>query len=541
MIVDMAMTILMTRSRLKNFLSLLMAFIIYYFRNMTQDVGVQEDQNSQTWYNDSMALSRRKRVLRLYLRQKLATKIIIALIGLFLIGTLFLFVIFVWYARDLPAPGKLSQINDSATVFYDRNDKVLFELYKDKNRLPATSDEISDYLKKATVAIEDKNFYQHQGISETGIIRAMFSILTGHGVQGGSTITQQLIKNVLLNSSQSASRKIKEIILAIEVERRYSKDQILALYLNEVPYGGNFYGVGSAAKGYFGKSPKDLTIAEAAFIAGLPQLPSYYSPFIGTKDAWKGRTKDVLKAMREQGYITSKQEDAALKEMTTFKFTTPKLSINAPHFVFYVKDLIEKQYGVKITDKGIRVKTTLDLDVQQEAEQIVKDEITSLKGLNVGNGAVVVLDSKTGEILAMVGSYDFNNEQYGKFNAALGLRQPGSSIKPITYALAFEKGYTPSTVLMDLQTVFPDQGNKEYIPGNYDGKFRGPVQIRFALGNSINIPAVKMLALVGVHDFLQKADEMGLSTFAPTQANLNRFGLAITLGGGESTLLDMRL
>lgn len=200
MIVDMAMTILMTRSRLKNFLSLLMAFIIYYFRNMTQDVGVQEDQNSQTWYNDSMALSRRKRVLRLYLRQKLATKIIIALIGLFLIGTLFLFVIFVWYARDLPAPGKLSQINDSATVFYDRNDKVLFELYKDKNRLPATSDEISDYLKKATVAIEDKNFYQHQGISETGIIRAMFSILTGHGVQGGSTITQQLIKNVLLNS-----------------------------------------------------------------------------------------------------------------------------------------------------------------------------------------------------------------------------------------------------------------------------------------------------------------------------------------------------
>jgi membrane peptidoglycan carboxypeptidase len=233
------------------------------------------------------------------------------------------------------------------------------------------------------------------------------------------------------------------MILAIEVERRYTKDQILQMYLNEAPYGGSLWGVGSAAKGYFNKSPKELDLAEAAFIAGLPQSPSYYSPFIGKNNAWKGRSYAVLRRMREDGYITRKQESEAQKEVDAMKFTEPNIAINAPHFVFYTKDLLEKQYGPKISDQGLKVKTTLSLEVQQTVEKIVKTEIEKLKSIHVKNGAAVVLDSQTGEVLSMVGSYDYNNSDYGKFNAAVGSRQPGSSIKPVTYSLAFEKGYTP--------------------------------------------------------------------------------------------------
>lgn len=461
-------------------------------------------------------------------------------VGLFVAGIIVMFGVFSWLSRDLPAPGKLSQTAQSATVFSDRDDKVLFEMYKDRNRVPVSSDEISKHVKDATVAIEDKGFYRHKGFSETGILRALFSIVTKQGMQGGSTITQQLIKNVLLDARQTPSRKIKEIMLATEVERRYSKDEILNMYLNEVPYGGSFWGVGSAARGYFDKPPKDLTIAQSAFIAGLPQQPSRFSPFIGEKNAWKPRTKDVLRRMHEDRYITRQDEEKALKEMETFSFTVPKLAITAPHFVFYVRKLVEEEYGVKLLDQGIRIKTTLSRDVQQNAEKIVNEEILKLKDFNVGNGAAVVLDSQSGEVLAMVGSYDYNDDQYGKFNAAAeALRQPGSTLKPINYAAAFEKGYTPSTVIMDLKTPFPDGNNKNYEPVNYDGKFRGPTQIRFALGNSYNVPAVKMLAMVGVRDFLKKAESMGLKQFAPTQSNINRFGLAITLGGGETTLLDL--
>ncbi len=473
------------------------------------------------------------------LKQKIVVWGLIGLIGLTLLGFIGAFAVFAWYARDLPSPNKLSQTLGSTTVFYDRDGKVLYEIYKDKNRVPVALSEVSDFVKKGTIAVEDKDFYKHQGISERGLIRAFLNILLRRGIQGGSTITQQLIKNVLLTPKQTASRKIQEMILAIEVERRYTKDQILQMYLNEAPYGGSLWGVGSAAKGYFNKSPKELDLAEAAFIAGLPQSPSYYSPFIGKNNAWKGRSYAVLRRMREDGYITRKQESEAQKEVDAMKFTEPNIAINAPHFVFYTKDLLEKQYGPKISDQGLKVKTTLSLEVQQTVEKIVKTEIEKLKSIHVGNGAAVVLDSQTGEVLSMVGSYDYNNSDYGKFNAAVGSRQPGSSIKPVTYALAFEKGYTPSTVLMDVKTTFPSKGSSDYIPVNYDGKFRGPVQVRFALGNSLNIPAVKMLAMVGVKDFLQKADDMGLHSFAPTQENLNRFGLAVTLGGGESTLLDM--
>jgi len=356
---------------------------------------------------------------------------------------------------------------------------------------------------------------------------------------GGSTITQQLIKNVLLDSSQSTTRKLKEIILAIAVEGKYTKDQILEMYLNEVPYGGSFYGVGSAAKGYFGKSPNQLTLLESAFIAGLPQSPSVYSPFIGVKDAWKGRTTDVLRRMREDKYITVTQEKDALAKINSLTFSKSRMSINAPHFVFYVKDLIEKEYGAKILDQGLKIKTTLSLDIQQKAEKIVKEEIDGIKKFKVGNGAVVVLDSQTDEILGMVGSYDYNDEEYGKYNAAVSRRQPGSAVKPITYALAFEKGYTAASMIMDVKTAFPVKDQPDYEPVNYDGKFRGPVQLRFALANSLNIPAVKLVSMVGIADFLERADLMGLNTLAPTRENLNRFGLSITLGGGEVSLLDL--
>lgn len=487
-----------------------------------------------------MRQTHRDRSRRSRRKQLFTNRLMVFVIAVIVIGVVGMFGVFTWFARDLPAPGKLSQTAQSATVFYDRDNKVLFELYKDRNRVPVESDEVSKYAKNATVAIEDKNFYHHRGFSETGILRALYSIATKQGMQGGSTITQQLIKNVLLDARQTPSRKIKEIMLSTEVERRYTKDQILVMYMNEVPYGGSFWGVGSAARGYFDKSPKDLTILESAFLAGLPQQPSRFSPFIGEKNAWKNRTKDVLRRMREDKYITKDEEKKALVDLEKLRFTTPKLAITAPHFVFYVKDLIEKEYGVKLLDQGIRVKTTLKRDIQKMAEKVVQEEIIKLKDSNVGNGASVVLDSKSGEVLAMVGSYDYNNENYGKFNAAAeALRQPGSTIKPITYATAFEKGYTPATVIMDLKTSFPDGDDKQYEPVNYDGKFRGPTQIRFALGNSYNIPAVKVLAMVGVRDFLKKAEAMGLKQFAPTQANINRFGLAITLGGGETTLLDM--
>ena len=473
-------------------------------------------------------------------RQKLPLYLTLTLIGFILLGFVFSMLAFAWYAKDLPSPGKLAQSTQNSTVFYDREGKVLYDMYKDKNRVPVNFNQISKYLKEATISIEDKNFYKHKGISETGIIRSFVNIILGRGLQGGSTITQQLIKTVLLDSRRTPSRKIKEIILAFEVERKYSKDQILEMYLNEAPYGGIYWGVGSAAKGYFDKEPKDLSLVQSAMLAGLPQNPSIFSPFIGVKDAWKSRTKDVLRRMREDKYISADEEQRALKQIESIKFITPNLSINAPHFVFYLRDQIEEEYGSKIFDQGVKIKTTLSLEVQKIAEKIVKEELAKLKGFNVSNSAVVILDSQTGEILAMVGSYDFNDDKFGKFNAVLGLRQPGSAIKPITYALAFEKGYTPSTVLMDVKTTFPQSpGQPDYVPENYDGKFRGPMQLRFTLGNSINISAVKLLAMVGIKDFLQKASDMGLESLAPSDSNLKRFGLAITLGGGETTLLDL--
>lgn len=486
-------------------------------------------------------LSRKRELFkRRFFTQKNLSYLLFGLIILVVVVFILSFLVFAWYSRDLPEPGKVKRSSGFSTVFLDRDDKVIYEMYKDENRIPIDIKDIPDNLKKGTIAIEDKNFYTHGGFSIPGIIRGVFinSILKGRA-EGGSTLTQQLIKNSLLTSERTITRKIKEFILATEVERRYTKDQILGMYLNESPYGGSFYGVESAAKGYFGKSAKELNLIECAILSGMPQNPSVYSPFIGKAEAYVARTQNVLRRMREDGYITASQEKQALVDLKKIKFTEPKSGVKAAHFVFYVRDQLVKLYGEKIMDQGLKIKTTLSLEVQDEIEKITKEEIEKLTGLNATNGSVVVLDSKSNEILGMVGSYDYNDEKFGKFNTALALRQPGSAIKPITYALAFEKGYTPATVIMDVKTVFPKQGEKDYEPVNYDGKFRGPVQLRFALGNSLNIHAVKVLAMLGVKDFLSLGYSFGLDTFEPNDANLKRFGLAITLGGGESRLIDM--
>src|SRR3989344_741803 len=346
---------------------------------------------------------RLRRFPRRFTGQRLITLSVFIISGVISFGFLFTVIIFAWFARDLPSPGKLTQLSQSSTIFLDRDDKLLFEMYKDKNRYPVAFDEISDNLKEATLAIEDKNFYRHRGISELGIIRAAINITMGKGLQSGSTITQQLIKNVLLDSKRTFSRKIKEIILAFEVERRYGKDEILEMYLNEAPYGGNYWGVGSASKGYFAKLPKNLTITESAFLAGLPQRPSEYSPFIGKNAAWKQRTKDVLRRMREDGHINKSEENASLKSLDKLTFTQQSLAIEAPHFVFYVRDQIEREYGGKLLERGVKIKTTLSLDVQKTAEKIVREEIKKLKNFDLTNSAVIVLDSQTNEILAMVG------------------------------------------------------------------------------------------------------------------------------------------
>lgn len=452
-------------------------------------------------------------------------------------------VLFIWYGRDLPQPGKL--INSSlaeSTRIYDRKGILLYSVYKDQNRAYVQLKDIPKNLQHATIAIEDRNFYQNSGFSIRGYLRALVGIVTLRGISGGSTLTQQLVKNVLLQDTrQTITRKIKELILAIQVDKRYSKDQILEMYLNDVPYGGANIGVEAAAEAYFGKHVADLDLAQAAFLAGLPQGPSLYSPFSG-HTYYLGRTKEVLDAMAEENYVTQKQADAAYKEVQNMKFSDTDRSIKAPHWVMYIKELLAKQFGdAAVENGGLQVTTTLDYDIEKHAEDIVKTEIGNLKGYHVANGAAIVMDPKTGQILAMVGNTDyFDTSIDGNYNDALANRQPGSSLKPIMYATAFEKGYTPATEVMDVKTDFPtgDPTHPTYTPVNYDGKFHGPVQLRYALANSFNIPAVKMLALVGIKDTMQTAYSMGIKNWEPTQENIQNVGLSLVLGGRETTLLD---
>ncbi len=482
-----------------------------------------------------MRTSDRSKIL---LYSKLSRYALFGFIGL----VLFTIVLFLWYGKDLPQPGKLSDAQlGNSTRIYDRKGKLLYSVFQEENRTYVKLKDIPDHLKEGTISIEDKDFYKNQGFSVWGYVRVLRDAILLRGLTGGSTITQQLVKTVLLSSERTLPRKIKELMLSIQVSQKYSKDQILEMYLNDVPYGGANIGVEAASQSYFGKDVKDLNLAESAFLAGLPQAPSIYSPYSGNK-YYIDRTEAVLKQMKEEKYITKEESERALEEIKTKKFTKRDESIKAPHFVIYVKQILAKQFGESAVEQGgLQVTTTLDYDIQKEAEKIVKEEITKLKGYRVGNGSAVVMDPKTGEILSMVGSKDyFETENDGNFNTTLANRQPGSSLKPIIYATAFEKGYSPATLLMDVKTEFPtgEEAHPIYIPVNYDGKFRGPMQVRFALGNSINLPAVKMLAKVGLQDVMQKGYSMGIRNWEPTTANMKNVGLSLVLGGRETTLLD---
>lgn len=454
---------------------------------------------------------------------------------------LFVTGLFAWYAKDLPQPDKVVRREGFATKIYDRNSELLYDVFAEQRRTPVTLEQIPQHLKNATIAIEDKNFYKHRGFDPKGIFRALYNIVVRRKIQGGSTLTQQLVKNVLLSSQRTLPRKIKEFILAVQIESKYSKDQILQMYLNESPYGGTAWGVESAAEVYFGKKVSELNLVESTILAGLPQRPTTYSPFSENPRAYISRTQQVLRRMREDGYITREQEEDARKQLPEVKFASPGATLKAPHFVMYVKKQLEERYGQQTVEQGgLRVTTTLDLELQQEAQKIVTDEIAKVEKLNITNGAAVVIDPKTGEILAMVGSKDYDDPNYdGKVNVTLSLRQPGSAIKPVTYVTTFKKGYTASTLLMDTQTTFIIPGQPDYKPVNYDGKFHGSLQVRYALGNSINVPAVKMLAMVGLKDMLTTAYEMGITTLEPSVENLRRLGFSVTLGGGEVRLLEL--
>lgn len=453
-----------------------------------------------------------------------------------------MFVVFPLLAFNLPSPDNVIRREGFSTKILDRNGEVLYDIFADQRRTAVDIKDIPEYLQKGTVAIEDKNFYKHGGFDPLGMLRGFSRIITRGRAQGGSTLTQQLVKNVLLSPERTITRKIKEFVLASQLESKYSKDEILQMYLNEAPYGGTAWGVEAAAETYFGKSVKDLNLVECAFLAGLPQRPSVYSPYSSTPKAYIDRTTAVLRRMREDGYITREQEEEAVKSLETLEFQPRGENFKAPHFVQYVQNILEERYGENIVEQGgLKVTTTLDLELQNKAQEIVAEEIAKVKSLSIGNGAAVVIDPETGEILAMVGSYDFNAEDYdGQVNVTTALRQPGSAIKPITYVTAFKKGYTASSLVMDVPTVFPGGAdNPEYTPVNYDGEYRGPVQLRYALGNSMNIPAVKVLALVGVKDVLETAFSLGITSLEPTKETMSRVGLSLTLGGGEVKLLEL--
>lgn len=458
------------------------------------------------------------------------TLIFVFLLILLVAGTYF------FILKDIPSAATIA-ITDypQSTKIYDRNGKLLYTIFTTKNQSFVPFNKIPDNLKKATIAIEDKDFYKHGAIDVRGITRAFISTVFKKQVQGGSTITQQLVKNSLLTPERTVTRKIKEIILSFIVESIYSKDKILEMYLNQVSYGGTAWGVQAATSVYFDKTVDKLTLSEAAFLASLPEAPSIYSPFGSHPEAGKTRQIEVLRKMREQKYISSSQEKEAGKQ--ELKFSKIQNKILAPHFVFYVKDLLVQKYGQRAVEQGgLNVTTSLDLDLQEYSEASVAGELSDLKRYNVSNGAAMITDPKTGEILTMVGSRDyFDQEIDGNVNVALARRQPGSSIKPINYAVGLIKGYTASTPFVDKQICFPNPGKAPYCPVNYDGKFHGVVQMRFALANSFNIPAVKMLKANSVEAMIATASAMGITTFD----NPERYGLSLTLGGGEVTMLDM--
>ncbi len=440
----------------------------------------------------------------------------------------------------------------NSTKIYDRTGKiVLYNIHDNIKRTEVPLSEMSTYIQQATISIEDAHFYEHYGFRPTSFIRAVIVNLTRGGYsQGGSTINQQVVKNALLTREKTITRKIKEIVLSLKLDREVSKDMILQIYLNESPYGGTIYGVEEASLTYFNKHAKDVTLNEAAYLAALPQSPTYYSPYGKHLDLLEKRKNLVLERMFELGYITREEKNNSQKETVIFERNVSN-SGKALHFVMYVRDYLEQKYGEDVVrNGGLKVITTIDYDLQKQLEEIIKDgALLNDKKFKAKNSGLVAIDPKTGQILSMVGSRDFFDKEIpGQFNITTASRQPGSSIKPIVYAAAFSIGYTPETVLFDVPTQFSTlcdaYGNPLksgvdksvcYMPVNYDDKFRGPISLRNALAQSLNIPAVKVLYLTGLNNAVSLAQSMGLSTITDPA----RYGLSMVLGGGEITLLEL--
>ena len=466
------------------------------------------------------------------------------------------FATFVYYAKDLPRPEKLTEVTlAQPTRIYDRTGNVLlYEVYGEERRRVVPLQDIPTSLQQAVIATEDAGFYQHMGISLKGAARSLLINLglrkSGLRLPGGSTITQQLARNSLLTREKTISRKIREFILTLELERRYSKNELLGFYLNQIPFGSNAYGVGAASDLYFQKQPRELSLAQSAALASLIQAPTYYSPYGPNKDALLARKDYVLNRMVQEGLITHGEAEQAKQEQLTFQDVST--TIRAPHFVLYVLDGLVKKYGEEfIREQGLRVVTSLDWELQQSAEQAIQEGAQRNQSARAHNASLVALNPQTGEILVMVGSKDWSADPYPegcepgkdclfdpKVNVATYLqgRQPGSAFKPFVYAVAFQKGATPETTVVDEETNFGVWGGKEYIPKNYDGKFRGEVTLREALAQSLNVPSIKvLLQFAGIADSLAFAKELGIGTLKDPSS----YGPALVLGGGEVRLLDM--
>lgn len=472
---------------------------------------------------------------------------------------------FYYTLRDLPRPGRITERSiTESTKIYDRTGEVLlYEIHGEEKRTVLPLEEISEYVKRSAIVSEDANFYRHHGIDWRGVTRAFLkNIARGDFYyQGGSTITQQLVKNSILTGERTYARKVKEVVLAVLIEQRYSKEEILEWYLNQIPYGTNAYGIEAAAQTYFAKKTRDLSLPEAALLAALPKAPTYYSPFGSHKDELLQRKDWVLERLRDEGYASAEEVERAKK--THLSFTSPQKNIRAPHFVFMVREYLDEKFGEEFVERGgLKVITTLDWRLQEEAEKAIREGTERNEKLVGGfNASLVALDPRSGEILSLVGSRDYWTHSLPegcapgvdcKFdphvNVALRARQPGSAFKPFVYATAFKKGYTPETVLFDVPTEFnplcthdgtPGPLVKDekdcYHPQNYDGAFRGPVSLRRALAQSLNVPSVKLLYLAGVADSIETARTLGISTLTDP----GRYGLSLVLGGAEVTLLDM--
>ncbi|MFA7209035.1 MAG: PBP1A family penicillin-binding protein [Parcubacteria group bacterium] len=480
-----------------------------------------------------------KKILKLNIRKIIKESAFITLNVFLMLGAIASGVFAYAYIKAPIAATLTKRDSPQTTLIYDRTGQhILYEIHGEENRIILPHDKIPDSIRIATVATEDAGFYNHFGVDFFAILRALKNNLEKSSMdQGASTITQQLARNAFLTREKTIRRKIAELIIAIKIERKYTKEQILDMYLNEIPYGSNAYGIESAAKTFFGKNATDLTFDEAALLAAIPKATSYYSPHGNHLDGLLLRQKMILDRIGKLQLADSATVAKAQQEPTARKIIPFSDAIDAPHFVFYVREELEKRFEPETIEKdGLRIYSTLDYDKQKLAEQIISASDATLKKYGASNAALVSLDPKNGQILAMVGSKDYFDDSIdGQVNVATRPRQPGSSFKPFAYAAAFEKGFQPETKILDIQTDFGADGSgKHYIPRNYDGKFHGVVTMRQALAMSLNVPAVKALSLAGVQTTIDLAHRLGITTLNDT----NRYGLSLVLGGGEVKLLD---